>query len=158
MNNPYIYFTSLKLERRNSIMEREYSAIEITNLISSTQTSVRTRIINGDLKAIKKGRKYVIKESDLRNFLINFPLYTDIEWCCDRDKFELMRLIICDPNNKDIPALKERCKLTIGVPCGTGHDEYTRLAKKYHHLDHTHVIGKNGIRKLVPKYTYFDFN
>lgn len=141
-------------------MEREYSPKEVANLISSSQTTVRTKINNGDLKATKKGGRYVITESDLRIFLINFPLYTDIEWCCDdRDKFELMRLIICDPNNKDIPALKERCKLTIGVPCGTGHDTYIRLAKKYHHLDHTnHVIGKKGNRKLVPKYTYFDFN
>ena len=139
-------------------MEREYSLKEIVNLISSTQTSVRYRISNGDLKASKKGGRYVITESDLRIFLINFPLYTDIEWCCgDRNKFGLMRLIICDPNNKDIPALKERCKLSIGVPYGTGHDTYMRLAKKYHHLDHTnHIIGKRG-RKLVPKYTYFDF-
>lgn len=140
-------------------MEREYSPKEIANLISSSQTTVRTKINNGDLKANKKGGRYIIKESDLRNFLINFPLYTDIEWCCDRNKFELMRLIICDPNNKDIPALKERCKLTIGLPYGTGYDTYIRLAKKYHHLDHTnHIIDKNGNRKLIPKYTYFDFN
>ena len=158
MNNPAYLFASFKLERRNSIMEREYSPKEIANLISSSQTTVRSRIVNGDLKANKKGGRYIIKESDLRDFLINFPLYTDIEWCCDKDKFELMRLIICDPDNKFIPALKEHCKLTIGVPCGTGHDTYMRLAKKYHHLDHTHVIGKNGISKLVPKYTYFDFN
>ena len=139
-------------------MEREYSPKEIANLISASQTTVRSKIVNGDLKAHKKGRKYVIKESDLRIFLINFPLYTDLDWCCDKDKCELMRLIICDPDNSLIPALKEHCKLTIGVPCGAGHDTYLRLAEKYHHLDHTnHIIGKNGIRKLVPKYTYFDF-
>ena len=138
--------------------EREYSPNEIANLISSSKTTIRTKIKNGDLKTSKKGGRYIIKESDLRNFLINFPLYSDIEWCCDKDKFELMRLIICDPNNKDIPVLKERCKLTIGVPCGTGYDTYRRLAKKYHHLDHNHIIDRIGNRKLIPKYTYFDFN
>lgn len=138
-------------------MEREYSPKEIANLISSSKTTVQSRINNGDLKVSKEGRRYIIKESDLRNFLINFPLYTDIEWCCDKDKFELMRLIICDPDNSLIPALKLYCSQTFSY--GAGHDTYLRLAKKYHHLDHTkHVIGKNGIRKLVPKYTYFDFN
>lgn len=139
-------------------MEREYSPKEIANLISASQTTVRSKIVNGDLKANKKGGRYIIKESDLRIFLINFPLYTDIDWCCDKVKFNLMRLIICDPDNSLIPALKEHCKLTIGVPCGAGHDTYLRLAEKYHHLDHTNHIIENGIRKLVPKYTYFDFN
>lgn len=75
MNNQYTCFTSLKLERRNSIMER-YTVKEIVKILDIDRTTVMRRIKDGSLRAYKEKNKLFISEEDFNSFLETHPRYS----------------------------------------------------------------------------------
>lgn len=75
MNNWYIYFTSLKLERRNSIMSKNYSINEIAQILAVNRITVVRKIKDGSLKSSKQKNRRIISEEDLNAFLQTHPKY-----------------------------------------------------------------------------------
>ena len=76
MNNPYIYFAILKLERRNSIMSKNYSINEIAQILGVDRITVVRRIKDGSLKSSKQNNKRIISEEDFNSFLETHPRYS----------------------------------------------------------------------------------
>lgn len=75
MNNWYIYFTSLKLERR-IIMEKKYTVEEVAKIIGVDRVTVKRRIKDGSLKASIENGKYIISGEDFNTFLETHPRYS----------------------------------------------------------------------------------
>lgn len=74
MNNWYIYFTSLKLERR--IIMEKYTVKEVAKIIGVDRVTAIRRIKDGSLKASIENGKYIISGEDFNTFLETHPKYS----------------------------------------------------------------------------------